>query len=413
MARGLVEAITDALSGLQLFPFFCMDFTDGTNDYKYTTLDVPITLKDVDFDNDPNMIVDDYDLDAKELSDWTLGNATRTQDSTTAPDGTVTGTKLTEDAIAAATHAIYIGEHDISDDTSYTWSFFLKAGDKNRAVMRIDEGGPAWNDYITINFDLSAETSGTNTANGDVIVENTSITSYPNDWYLCTLTGKFGSVSDGDHRMICFLTETNSSWTTTYDGDGSSYIYVWGAKLTQSSSYQYSSGDGNYDPRGFEFESINYTLSNVMDDCTLRIDNLDSVLTSIFVDGTIEGETASVYLGLLDTDDSVLGTVLIFTGEVDSFDLDESEVRLVIGSIFTRWAQESYNSHPSSCRWKVFKGDECVYSGAVATCDRRYVTCQALGNTANFGGFRWLPSIENKKIQWGPTSTEAAYIAKQ
>jgi len=168
--------------------------------------------------------------------------------------------------------------------------------------------------------------------------------------------------------------------------------------------------DGDYVSRGFEFESINYTLSNVMDDCTLRIDNLDSVLTSVFVDGTIEETTATVYLGLLDTDNTVLGTVSMFTGEVDSFDLDETEVRLVIGSIFTRWGNQAYNKHSASCRWKVFKGDECGYAGAQTWCDRSYVRCVALANTANFGGFRFLPSIENKKIWWGPTPAQRALL---
>jgi len=214
MARGLNQTIKDALSGLQLFPFFCLDFTDGVSDYKYTTLDVPITL-------------------------------------------------------------------DVS-------------------------GGP----------------------------------------------------------------------------------------------------DGDYISRGFEFESINYTLSNVMDDCTLRIDNLDSVLTSIFVGGTVEEKEASVYLGLMDTDDTVLGTVLMFTGEVDSFELDESEVRLVIGSRFSRWGHQAYNKHSASCRWKVFKGTECGYSGGQTWCDRSYTRCVTLANTANFGGFRFLPSIENKRVWWGPNPDE-------
>jgi len=167
---------------------------------------------------------------------------------------------------------------------------------------------------------------------------------------------------------------------------------------------------GTFTSRGFEFESINYTLSNVMDDCTIRLDNLDQVLTSIFVGGQVEEKTASVYLGLMNTasdaTSEVLGTVLVFTGEVDSFELDETEVRLVIGSIFTRWGHQTFNKNSSSCRWKVFKGTRCGYSGVENLCDRSYTRCLTLGNTANFGGFRWLPSIENKKIWWGPTPSE-------
>ncbi len=171
--------------------------------------------------------------------------------------------------------------------------------------------------------------------------------------------------------------------------------------------------DGLYIPLGFKFESINFTLTNVMDDCTIVIDDIDGVLKSIIVANDIRENKASIYFGLLDTDDSLLGSVLMFTGEIDSNDVDETEVRMVIGSIFTRWTNESFSRHPSSCRWKVFGGIECTYSGTETHCDRSYTRCKTLDdNTANFGGFRWLPSIENKKFQWGPTQTEATYLAR-
>lgn len=401
MAKGLVQTMIDELSGEEMFPFFALDFTDGTDDYKYTTLDVPITLKNVDFDNNPNIIVDDWGLDAKEFSDWSFNNSSRTSNSTTAPDGTNTGVKLTEDNTVAIYHRFNNGCEPIIDDTTYTWSIFVKAGDKNRCTFRVVENSP-WTDDLELRVDMDAGTIS-DISSGDTILEASSITPYPNDWYLVIITGQFGSASSNEHLIIINLTETNSSWTTTYDGDNSSYIYVWGAQMTQTSSYKYSLNDGPYESRGFEFESINYTLSNVMDDCTLRIDNLDSVLTSIFVGGNVEEKTASVYLGLINTaSGGILGTVLMFTGEVDSFEIDETELRLVIGSIFTRWSQQAFSKHSSSCRWKVFKGTKCGYSGTENECDKSYTRCLSLSNSANFGGFRWLPSIENKKIWWGP-----------
>lgn len=172
-----------------------------------------------------------------------------------------------------------------------------------------------------------------------------------------------------------------------------------------------TTASGTYLPKGFKFESINSTLSNIMDDATLRIDDLDDVLKAAFVGGVIRGQTASVHVGLLDSDGEVIGTVLLFTGEVDSFTIDESEIRLVIGSIFTKWSHQAFNKHSSSCRWKVFRGVECTYSGIETWCDRSNTRCTVLTNTANFGGFKWLPSIENKKFQWGPNQTEAQYLA--
>jgi len=207
MARGLSETITDALSGLQLFPFFCLDFTDGTNDYKYTTLDVPIKLTGIDFDNEPNKIVDDYSLDAKEFSDWSAVRSSVTADSTTAPDGTGTGVKLAEDGTAANSHYLSSGYQDLVDDTTYTWSCFFKAGDKNRCIFKMFENNP-WQDDLELRVDMDAETI-TDVSSNDTTLEASSITSYPNDWYLVIITGQFGSAASNEHSITFSLTETN------------------------------------------------------------------------------------------------------------------------------------------------------------------------------------------------------------
>ncbi|MFA9409432.1 MAG: hypothetical protein ACERKJ_11455, partial [Candidatus Dadabacteria bacterium] len=73
---------------------------------------------------------------------------------------------------------------------------------------------------------------------GDTTLNNSSITSYPNDWYLVTLTGQFGSADSGTHHITITMTETDADWNVSYDGDGASYIYIWGAKMTESTSYQ-------------------------------------------------------------------------------------------------------------------------------------------------------------------------------
>lgn len=39
------------------------------------------------------------------------------------------------------------------------------------------------------------------------------------------------------------------------------------------------------------------------------------------------------------------------------------------------------------CRYKVFKGAYCGYSGSESDCDRTFSRCKALGNQSRFGGF--------------------------
>ncbi len=132
-----------------------------------------------------------------------------------------------------------------------------------------------------------------------------------------------------------------------------------------------------------------------------------------FLNGTID-ETR-IEFGAAWTDEEVQGlyvsapgqnSITVFQGQVGEWLLDESKIKVTVTNQFAQWTQETISKHSPSCRWKVFKGAECQYAGTEPWCDRSYTRCQALGNTANFGGFRWLPSIEDKVIWWGTAPKE-------
>jgi hypothetical protein len=97
--------------------------------------------------------------------------------------------------------------------------------------------------------------------------------------------------------------------------------------------------------------------------------------------------------------------VILFEGILDTWSLTEGRLSVSVTNILSTWAQKTLAEHSPSCRWKVFKGDECRYSGAAPGCDRTYARCTTLGNTLHFGGFRWLPSIIDVDIWWGQTPT--------
>ena len=164
-----------------------------------------------------------------------------------------------------------------------------------------------------------------------------------------------------------------------------------------------------FTPRGFKFESINYSMGQIIDDASLSIDNLDQVMTSIFVGGVVEGKKATLWLCVIDSDNHILDTVQLFDGLIGGFDIDETEVNMTVLPVFVKWNQSAHSYCSASCRWKVFKGTECQYADSVTTCDRSYPRCKELGNTNNFGGFRWLLALQNKSIQWGPTEYEAKH----
>jgi len=162
-------------------------------------------------------------------------------------------------------------------------------------------------------------------------------------------------------------------------------------------------GGNRYEPRGIDIGNISYSLSRIVDQATLSLDNLDDYLTTEFVGGTPQGSEVVVSMVVLDSDYAVVASqaVTLFQGEIGAWNMVEGKIDITITNQFAQWNQRTLNNHSPSCRWKVFKGTECTYSGGETWCDRSYTRCVALSNQANFGGFRWLPSIENKKIWWG------------
>jgi hypothetical protein len=172
----------------------------------------------------------------------------------------------------------------------------------------------------------------------------------------------------------------------------------------------WSDADGSlekYSSIGFGFDSINYSMGQIVDDASIRIDNLNSVMTSIFGGDNIQGNKASLWACIItDSTSNNIYTISLFGGYLDSFDLDETELRLKISSLFSSWHQTSFSKYGSSCRWKVFKGTECRYAGTESYCDRTYSKCLYLGNEEHYGGFRFCADVENRTIWWGPNPKE-------
>lgn len=185
-----------------------------------------------------------------------------------------------------------------------------------------------------------------------------------------------------------------------------------------------------YSPRGIDLKGITYSDNQVVDKAELALDNLDDALTTVFVGGTPQGSDVYLYLVIMTTGDDnyitmqseaitmqgetitvqggggytiVASPLLVFQGEIDKWGFAEGTIDITVANIFNRWKRKTQARQNPSCRWKVFGGTECGYSGSESWCDRTYSKCSALGNTANFGGERWLASIVDKTIWWGRT----------
>ena len=136
---------------------------------------------------------------------------------TNAPDGTLSADEMVED-LTTGQHRIhgYSGTWTTVSGTTYVFSVYLKAN--GRTKVNLAAGGLGGS--ATSTFDLLLETA---TGSG-------TITSVGNGWYRCAITGT--SPSGG---LLNPIIQANDGSGISYQGDGTSGIYVWGAQFEQGS----------------------------------------------------------------------------------------------------------------------------------------------------------------------------------
>jgi len=143
---------------------------------------------------------------------WLRNNYNVTANAIQAPDGTLTADKLI--AINASTF------HDLYKSPSlgfapYTLSIFAKAAEQSFIQLRIDDG-------VLSRVAMFNLLTGSVTSSSNVAVS--TITSYPNGWYRCSIAARTSIVNAVFNG---FPTSSN----VNYSGDGVSGIYIWGAQL--------------------------------------------------------------------------------------------------------------------------------------------------------------------------------------
>ena len=162
---------------------------------------------------------------------WTKNASTITANTTTAPDGTTTASKLVENATLNG-HQIY--RTFTESNTTRTLSVYAKLADASRPYVSI-----AMSDFVAYEcrgtFNISNGTIlSTSSANANYTSISTSITSVGNGWYRCTLTATKGYVNPNNTIIIGM---GDASGNTYYTGSGTTLgIYIWGAQFEESSS---------------------------------------------------------------------------------------------------------------------------------------------------------------------------------
>jgi phage-related protein len=191
-----------------------------------------------------------------------------------------------------------------------------------------------------------------------------------------------------------FAAENASGYTLIKIGLTTTYYY------TDCDIDLYYDGD-KYLARGFELNGIEQSPGFASDAVSLDIDNVDRTFSAVVLSEDAANAPVSVYLQVLSTANTPIGTVELYNGFLSEWNLDEQRIRIKIGSEFMFWHKKSLRLPTPNCPWG-FKSAECAYAGAETLCDKSPERCSDLGNYVNFGGRKFVSDVEEQEVYWGP-----------
>ena len=170
------------------------------------------------------------------FSGYASTNAVITDNSTTSPDGTLTGAILADDN-AGGTNAVQISKTITVDVSStYTYSIFAKKKDLDFIALRLSNFTTPINDNSFFDLNLGTVVSA---GSGHVA----EIENYGNGWYRCSITFTTDA-ADTNGTLATRLSQDGTS-TASVNLDNTSNIYIWGWQFEKSnyaSSYIPTSG---------------------------------------------------------------------------------------------------------------------------------------------------------------------------
>jgi hypothetical protein len=170
---------------------------------------------------------------SQEFNTWSQTRVTVTQDSATAPDGTVTADKLIA-TTDANTHFLQRVVSGITSGATHTVSVFAKAGEYG--FVRVEMGNNSAGAYF-------------NLTNGTVVSQSGSavgsIQPFEDGWYRCVVTVM--SIATSFNYVVA---PSPNGTSINYTGDGTSGIFIWGAQLeTGSVATSYIKTEGSAQTR--------------------------------------------------------------------------------------------------------------------------------------------------------------------
>ena len=186
------------------------------------------------FDHDPatgqslGLLVEEsrinYVTQSESFSTWTVQYLTQsTASDVVAPDGTTGSVQLFTEDETTNTHRLYIAP-SAGGAANHANTIFVKVASGTRRLYLSSDNSSGIR--RTLIFDLANETYD-NTSAGIEDWSNITIEAYPNGWY------RVGAVIEdtGGSTLQIWGTALTDSGNVTFEGDGTSGFYLWGAQL--------------------------------------------------------------------------------------------------------------------------------------------------------------------------------------
>ncbi|MBS1961380.1 MAG: LamG domain-containing protein [Bdellovibrionales bacterium] len=204
----------------------------------------PVTHQNLGLRMDENATNLATNSEAFDNASWTKSNASISANTgvTTDPMGGNGADSLVEDT-SNALHAVRFISTKAASSANYAGSIFVKAG--SRSVINFEVS--SWAGGVFSNFNLATGTVGSNGTWGSGWTLGTPvIDSVGNGWYRVRLSGTSDTTTD--LLLSVFL---HNGTTTSYTGNGTGNVYVWGAQLEMADPSGNTATTGtNYIPTG-------------------------------------------------------------------------------------------------------------------------------------------------------------------
>lgn len=152
---------------------------------------------------------------------YAFTNSSRTLNAETAPDGTLTATKVTENSDTAQVHQIFRGGFTATSGNTYAFAYYVKAAGRSNFRLLLSTSAFPNNCHAYFNIGSGVITS---TGAG---VQSASLTDVGNGWWRAEIV----AVANSTNSFGTYLMLVSTGTTTNYNGDGTSGLYIWAAHL--------------------------------------------------------------------------------------------------------------------------------------------------------------------------------------